>query len=465
MADNVGFTPGTGVTVATDDVGGAQFQRVKLTDGTPDSAEYITGNIANGLDVDVTRVQGSVTVVQATAANLKVDASGVTVPVSDSGGSLTVDDGGGSLSVDDNGGSLTVDGTINATQGTAAANTAAWPVKIADGANAANLTNVSGSYALKVDVVQDVASTAQIDKTGFTEGSGRISVNAGVVNDTIGSDPAEDQAAAIRITPKRAQHANLRNNSGAEIGVVGAPLRIDPTGTTPQPVSGTVTASLSGTTNAGATAKIVDLDTGGGTDNVAIFGIALPKSGGAVAGGTTADPIRIDPTGTTIQPVSGTITANQGGAPWALNQTQIGGAAVVTGAAGVQRVAIADEIGAAFSHANPLPVTQARTDQTFIKKTVTFSASQSDIAIFTPTGGKRFVITSLTLTPNAAGALIRIFDNTNTSDNTIYLGQPALGVHQVLFNPPLPAAAVNNVLRYSTLTSADGNLTVIGYEE
>jgi hypothetical protein len=42
----------------------------------------IGGDAANGLDVDVTRVGGNVTVVQGTAANLKVDASGVTVPVS-----------------------------------------------------------------------------------------------------------------------------------------------------------------------------------------------------------------------------------------------------------------------------------------------------------------------------------------------------------------------------------------------
>lgn len=35
----------------------------------------------------------------------------------------------------------------------------------------------------------------------------------------------------------------LYDSSDAEIGVVGNPLRVDPTGTTPQPVSGTVTAN------------------------------------------------------------------------------------------------------------------------------------------------------------------------------------------------------------------------------
>lgn len=33
MADNVGYTPGAGETIATDEIGGAHFQRVKLTQG------------------------------------------------------------------------------------------------------------------------------------------------------------------------------------------------------------------------------------------------------------------------------------------------------------------------------------------------------------------------------------------------------------------------------------------------
>ena len=52
-----------------------------------------------------------------------------------------------------------------------------------------------------------------------------------------GADPLEDQAAAARITARRALHANLRNAAGSEIGIGGAPLRTDPTGTTAQPVT------------------------------------------------------------------------------------------------------------------------------------------------------------------------------------------------------------------------------------
>jgi hypothetical protein len=54
-----------------------------------------------------------------------------------------------------------------------------------------------------------------------------------------------------------------------------------------------------------------DYDTSAGTQNLTIFGIALPASGGAVAGGTASNPVRTDPTGTTTQPVSGTVTVQQ----------------------------------------------------------------------------------------------------------------------------------------------------------
>jgi len=92
MADNVYYTqPGTGTNIATDDVAGIHFQRIKIVDGTLDSTAGIPGDASNGLDVDVTRVQGSVTVVSATASSMKVDASGVAVPVTDNSGSLTVD--------------------------------------------------------------------------------------------------------------------------------------------------------------------------------------------------------------------------------------------------------------------------------------------------------------------------------------------------------------------------------------
>jgi hypothetical protein len=63
MADNVPISAGSGTNIATDQLGGGEHvQYVKLMDGTLDGNGKIGGDATNGLDVDVTRVQGTVTV-------------------------------------------------------------------------------------------------------------------------------------------------------------------------------------------------------------------------------------------------------------------------------------------------------------------------------------------------------------------------------------------------------------------
>ena len=44
MADNVPITAGTGTSIATDDVGGVHYQRIKLVTGEADTAERIGDN-------------------------------------------------------------------------------------------------------------------------------------------------------------------------------------------------------------------------------------------------------------------------------------------------------------------------------------------------------------------------------------------------------------------------------------
>ncbi len=77
MADNLTLNSGSGgSTLSTDEVTRATIvqhvQYVKLMNGTDAAVDVIPGEATNGLDVDVTRVQGTVT----------VDGSGVTQPVS-----------------------------------------------------------------------------------------------------------------------------------------------------------------------------------------------------------------------------------------------------------------------------------------------------------------------------------------------------------------------------------------------
>jgi len=85
MADNVAITAGSGTNIATDDVAGTHYQRVKLVDGTLDSTTAIASG--GGVEAGALRV------------TIASDSTGV-------------------LSVDDNGGTLTVDGTVTANAGT-----------------------------------------------------------------------------------------------------------------------------------------------------------------------------------------------------------------------------------------------------------------------------------------------------------------------------------------------------------
>lgn len=126
MADNTTLDPGAGGSViATDDITGVHYQRVKLTDGVADSATVIAAG--GGAEAGALRV----TVASDSTGVLSVDDNGGALSVDDNGGSLTVDNaalavvGGGTeatalrvtvandstgvVSVDDNGGSLTVD--------------------------------------------------------------------------------------------------------------------------------------------------------------------------------------------------------------------------------------------------------------------------------------------------------------------------------------------------------------------
>lgn len=122
--------------------------------------------------------------------------------------------------------------------------------------------------------------TAQADKSAFTEGTTSFTPVGGVYNETITSDPSEDQAAAARITAKRALHANLRTAAGVELpGDATNGLDVDVTR-----VQGTVTVDSELTT--------ADLDTGAGTDTRAVVGLVRAESGGGVLVGS-ANPLPV----------------------------------------------------------------------------------------------------------------------------------------------------------------------------
>jgi hypothetical protein len=103
VADNTTIDAGSGGDViATDDIGGVKYQRVKISQGADGSATDV--GIGGGTEATALRV---------TVAS---DSTGV-VSVDDGGATLSIDDGGGNISIDDGGNTITVDGTVTANLG------------------------------------------------------------------------------------------------------------------------------------------------------------------------------------------------------------------------------------------------------------------------------------------------------------------------------------------------------------
>lgn len=134
--------------------------------------------------------------------------------------------------------------------------------------------------------------------------------------------------------------------------------------------------------------------------------------------------------------ISGTVTANQGGAPWSVNKTQIGGVAVSTGngvvGTGVQRVAIASDnsaFGVNLAQYTPvsgrLPVDGSGVTQP-VSGTVTANAGTgtftvNQIALTTIVSGQQAVTASAVALPsNSAGRVcVKVLAS---GTQTVYFG-------------------------------------------
>lgn len=402
MANNVNVTPGSGVVVTSDQItsDSSQAQIVKLAISADNDRTKIPATAANGMTVDVTRVQGNVTV---------QPLSGQVFPINDNGGSITIDDGGNKLTVDalktspvatrlsdgaDWIASLPVSGTVTANQGTAAAAASGWPVKLTDGTNTAGLSTVGSDHAVKVDVIQSVGGGSDIaDNSAFTEGTTEIGVIGGEYNDSP-SGPTSGQVAAVRITSKRALHVNVRKNDGTELGIAATPLRTDPTGTTTQPVS------------QAAANWTVDLNKVGG-DAVAKVGTGIQKV--AVT----------DSTGAAINAASPLVTTHKG-----QGETRV-----------TKSVALsASQTAAALW-------TPASGKKFYIRKIVLVVTTAGPLTIFDGT--------------NAAANMV--------ADSGGAVNWPT-GVFSLDYNEPWASSTADNVLKYTSGSGLVGVLTVHGYE-
>jgi hypothetical protein len=422
MADNTVLNSGSGGdTVASDDIAGIKYQRVKLIHGADGVND---GDVANGNPLPVDDAGGSLTVDNAA---LSVTGGGV------ESGALRVtiaNDSTGVVSIDDGGGSLTIDGTITANAGT-------------------------GDY---------LSIFGHTRNEAFKESA----CIGGELDDTATTAATEGNVSPARITAQRGLHANLRNNAGTEIATSGAPLRVDPTGTTTQPVS-----DAGGTLTVDNAALSV---TGGGVESGALRVTIANDSTGVVS---------VDDNGGSLT-IDGTVTANAGtgdfssvgnvahdgvdsGSPVKLGCKAIAHGSNPTAVAAADRTDwYANRAGVPFvmgGHPNIVTETVKVTDA---------NGAQNDIAIATVAGGLKIVVTRVTM----------IADNANTGDVRCLVGFGATtipapstaGVAAILGeHPGIPAGggatfgdgsgilgvgADGEDLRYTCTDPVGGNLTI-----
>lgn len=246
--DNVGIGSGTQYTEGNTDA--TITGTALMMEDAADTLRAATGDTSNGLDVDVTRVQGTVTV-DCNSSNVTVDNAA----------------GASAVNIQDGGNSITVDGTV-----TADAGTGPWPVT--DNGGSLTVDN-SGTFAVQAAI--DNAHSADYDTGAGTDTTTAFGIAV----------PASGGAAVI---PGDAT-AGLKVDLGADNDVT---------------VTGTVTANLSATDNAVLDQIEVNTsygdNTGGGTETGALRVTIANNSTGVVS---------VDDNGGSLT-IDGTVTANAG---------------------------------------------------------------------------------------------------------------------------------------------------------
>lgn len=192
---------------------------------------------------------------------------------------------------------------------------------------------VDANNALEVTGSLSIGGTADGDT--FTPGTSDVTPVGGYRDDTAPATVTEGDAAAARITEYRALHVNLRDASGNEVAVGGGTQYTEDAAAAANPVGTALNlvrddARAGGITSADgdniaargaddgslyvktlADEQQLDYDTGAGTQATTLVGIALPASGGPVAGGTSTNPIHVGDAGGSLT-VDGTVTVNAG---------------------------------------------------------------------------------------------------------------------------------------------------------
>jgi hypothetical protein len=289
VADNTILSAGSadGITLATDDVGGVHYQRVKVSWGADNSAT--DASAANPLPVvqtgtlnvgTVTAVTGITNALPAGTNNIG-DVDVLTVPADPFGanadaasatgsisaklrfiastgipitGTATVTGAGGTFPVTDSAGSLTVDAPVGTpvfvrlSDGSAAITNLATNVAQINGVTPLMGAGATGTGSHRVTIATDGQGQVA-DNAGFTDTATRLDMAGFIFDEVAGTALTENDAAAARIDSKRAlvnviEDATTRGQRMA-VSAAGAAA------TNVAQVAGTTTATGNGTASAG----------------------------------------------------------------------------------------------------------------------------------------------------------------------------------------------------------------------
>jgi len=193
-----------------------------------------------------------------------------------------------------------------------------------------------------------------------------------------------------------------------------------------------------------------DFDTGVGTEKVSVVGLALPAAGGSAIGGTAANPVRTDPTGTTTQPISGSIT----GAVTANAGTNLNTSALATSAK-----QLADGHNVTVDNVS-ITINKGEPAYTPVKKTGFYTTQQTDTILWDPTAGKKFVITDIVVSVGTAMA-VHLEDGTTKIWGWDFA---ANGGAVINLQTPDESSTADNNLTITMGASGKCSIKVLGYE-
>lgn len=363
MADNTILNSGTGGdTIASDDIAGVKHQLVKVEWGPADTANQTDDATGKRLPVKVgealpagSAVIGGVTMAAAAQADGHSATLGATadadtaltvigrlkklvaliaggLPAALVGGRLDVNVGNaptvtanlgtiGAAATETTLATVTKEGTPETGQalGAGGASVLGWLSSIRKAITDRFPAALTGSGNLKAAIVESTATVTITGTVTANAGTGTLAVDSELTTADLDTGAGTDTRAVVGLV-RAESGGGILVGSANPLPVTG-PLTDTQLRATPVPVSGTVTANAgTGTFTTDPTDRAArdmgkvdvalldqyapeDMDSGAGTVN-ALPVILKASAAGSAALGTTAAPLRNDPTGTTAQPIT-----------------------------------------------------------------------------------------------------------------------------------------------------------------